>query len=42
MEGDVKEMLLDVSKLKGLGWKPKHGSADAVRLAVGSLKYGGF
>ena len=32
--GDVKEMLLDVSKLKSLGWKPARSSVDAVRLAV--------
>jgi UDP-glucose 4-epimerase len=32
--GDVKNMLLDISKLKKLGWKPKHGSAESVRLTV--------
>jgi|YelNatPaOPRAMG01_1025707.scaffolds.fasta_scaffold01541_4 UDP-glucose 4-epimerase len=32
--GDVKEMLLNVSKIRGLGWKPKHGSAEAVQLTV--------
>lgn len=35
--GDVKEMLLDTSKLKKLGWKPKRNSAEAVRLAVKAL-----
>ena len=33
-KGDVKEMFLDISKLKRLGWKPKYSSAEAVRLAV--------
>lgn len=32
--GDVKQMLLDISKIKRLGWKPKYRSAEAVRLAV--------
>jgi UDP-glucose 4-epimerase len=30
-KGDVKEMLLDISKIKRLGWKPKLNSAEAVR-----------
>ncbi|MBS7635050.1 GDP-mannose 4,6-dehydratase [Candidatus Bathyarchaeota archaeon] len=30
-KGDVKEMLLDISKIKMLGWKPKLNSAEAVR-----------
>jgi UDP-glucose 4-epimerase len=30
-KGDVKEMVLDVGKLKGLGWKPSSGSIGAVR-----------
>ena len=30
-KGDVKVMLLDVSKLKSLGWKPKYNSEVAVR-----------
>jgi len=29
--GDVKNMLLDTKKLQALGWKPKFGSAEAVR-----------
>lgn len=33
-KGDVKEMLLDVSKIKGLGWRPKLNSAEAVRQAA--------
>lgn len=35
--GDVKNMLLDVSRLKGLGWKPKHSSLEAVRLTVRNM-----
>jgi UDP-glucose 4-epimerase len=33
-EGDVRFMLLDISKIKRLGWKPKYSSKEAVRLAV--------
>ena len=29
-KGDVKNMLLDTSKLKSLGWKPKHNSKQAI------------
>ena len=32
--GDVKEMLLDISKLEKLGWKPKLPSQEAVKLAT--------
>jgi len=32
--GDVKVMHLDIGKLKALGWKPKYGSEEAVRLAA--------
>jgi len=32
--GDVKTMLLDISKMKKLGWKPKYKSAEAVRIAT--------
>jgi len=35
--GDVKEMLLDVSKLEELGWKPKLTSQKAVKLASKEL-----
>jgi len=35
--GDVKTMLLDISKLKKLGWKPKYNSEEAVRLAARAL-----
>lgn len=32
--GDVKFMLLDISRLKRLGWRPKHNSMESVRIAV--------
>jgi len=32
--GDVKNMLLDISKLKKLGWRPRYNSAEAVRRTV--------
>ncbi|AAY80136.1 NAD-dependent epimerase/dehydratase family protein [Sulfolobus acidocaldarius] len=32
--GDARYMLLDITKLKKLGWKPKYSSREAVRLAV--------
>jgi Nucleoside-diphosphate-sugar epimerases len=32
--GDVRFMLLDISKITNLGWRPRYGSAEAVRLAV--------
>ncbi|MEM1527052.1 MAG: NAD-dependent epimerase/dehydratase family protein [Ignisphaera sp.] len=35
--GDVKLMLLDISKLKSLGWRPKLSSAEAVRRTVRDL-----
>lgn len=36
-KGDVRLMLLDISKIKGLGWKPKYSSREAVELTVRSL-----
>lgn len=36
-KGDVKNMLLDVSKLKSLGWKPKLTSEEAVKQATKDL-----
>jgi len=33
-KGDVKEMLLDISKIKKLGWKPKLNSREAVEQAT--------
>jgi len=35
--GDVKEMQLDSSRLKGLGWKIKHNSRETVELASKEL-----
>lgn len=32
--GDVKFMLLDISKIKKLGWKPRHNSLESVRAAT--------
>ncbi|MEM3897569.1 MAG: NAD-dependent epimerase/dehydratase family protein [Nitrososphaerota archaeon] len=36
--GDVRKMLLDISKIKSLGWRPRHNSAESVRLAAKALK----
>jgi UDP-glucose 4-epimerase len=36
-KGDVKNMLLDVSRIKALGWSPRYTSADAVRKTVRAL-----
>jgi UDP-glucose 4-epimerase len=33
-KGDVKNMLLDITKIKSLGWKPKYNSKQAVEKAV--------
>jgi len=33
-KGDVPLMLLDISKIKQLGWKPKFNSKNAVALTV--------
>lgn len=37
-KGDVKNMLLDISKIKKLGWRPELDSKRAIREAVKSLK----
>jgi len=39
--GDVKNMFLDVGRLKQLGWRPKYRSAEAVRLTAKAI-LGGF
>ena len=39
--GDVKNMLLDISKLKGLGWKPRFNSLEAVRRTIREILKGG-
>ena len=33
-KGDVKNMLLDISKLKSLGWKPKYDTEKAIKKAT--------
>ena len=39
-KGDVKNMLLDVSKILELGWEPRYGSLEAVRLTAKELAHG--
>ncbi len=36
-KGDVKVMQLDMNKLRGTGWNPVYGSAEAVRLTARSV-----
>jgi len=36
-KSDVKDMLLDITKLKKEGWRPEHNSAEAVRKTVKHL-----
>lgn len=36
-KGDVRTMLLSIEKLKALGWEPRYGSDEAVRLATKSI-----
>ena len=36
-KGDVKNMLLDIKKVKSLGWRPEYNSSEAVRLATKDL-----
>ena len=36
--GDVKNMLLDVARLKAKGWKPTYGSRKAVKLTARAIK----
>ncbi len=38
-KGDVKNMLLDISKINQLGWHPQLGSKEAVRATAKSLLY---
>ena len=33
-KGDIPKMMLDITKIKQLGWAPKYGSEDAIRLTV--------
>jgi len=36
-KGDVKKMRLDISRIKKLGWKPRHNSAEAVRKTASQI-----
>ena len=36
-KGDVKYMQLDMSRLRSIGWAPRHNSAEAVRLTAESV-----
>lgn len=36
-KGDVREMRLDIGKLRATGWSPRHGSRAAIELAVREL-----
>jgi len=38
--GDVKSMLLDVTRLQGLGWSARHSSAQAVRRTIREVVHG--
>ncbi len=35
--GDVPRFVYSIEKLRALGWQPKMGSADAIRLAIGEI-----
>lgn len=37
-KGDVRKMLLDITRIRSIGWRPRHNSAESVRLAVRALK----
>jgi UDP-glucose 4-epimerase len=39
-KGDIKTMLLDIEKIKQIGWKPKYGSSQAVGLTARELAKG--
>ncbi len=39
-KGDIPVMLLDISKIKKLGWKPEYSSEEAVRKTAGDLLEG--
>ncbi|WP_415280920.1 NAD-dependent epimerase/dehydratase family protein [Candidatus Nitrososphaera sp. FF02] len=36
-KGDIKEMLLDISKLVSLGWQPQYNSKESVRITAENL-----
>jgi UDP-glucose 4-epimerase len=35
--GDVPKMQLSIARMKALGWKPRHGSRESVRMAVAAM-----
>jgi len=37
-KGGVKNMLLDIGKIKTLGWKPKHNTQQAITKTIKELK----
>jgi len=37
-KGDIKNECLDVSKIKSLGWKPKHTCEESIRIVVKALQ----
>src|SRR5262249_54729632 len=37
-KGDVPQVLFDVTRIKRLGWRARHGSAEAVRVAVAAMR----
>ena len=37
-KGDVKNMLLDISKIKTIGWKPKHNTQQDITKTIKELK----
>ncbi len=39
-KGDVRTMLLDIKRLISLGWKPKYGSEESVRLTAREIVKG--
>lgn len=44
-KGDVKKMLLDISRIRGTGWEPRYSSEESIKLTVratrrGSLRVG--
>jgi UDP-glucose 4-epimerase len=39
-KGDVPRIMLETSKMKALGWKPRHGSEDAVRSVARAMAKG--
>ncbi len=40
-KGDVKDMMLDIEKLRSIGWNPEHSSKKGVKLTAGLILKGG-